>query len=45
MTKELAAEWKKNADLLSVVNSLRNDFPDLSFHMVRLLSVLKSIDC
>lgn len=42
--EEFAAEWKKNADLLSVVEALKNDFPDLDFLIIRLLGILKSID-
>lgn len=43
MSEELAAEWKKNSDLISIVEALKNDFPDLDFHIARLLCMLKSI--
>lgn len=44
MNEEFAAEWKKNSDLISVVEALKNDFPFLDFQITRLLNMLKSID-
>lgn len=44
MSEELATEWKKNSDLISIVEALKNDFPDLDFHITRLLCILKSIN-
>jgi len=44
MNEEFLAEWKKNADLISVVEALKNNFPDLDFQIIRLLNIIKSID-
>lgn len=44
MKDEFSDEWKKNSDLISVVEALKNDFPYLDFQITRLLYILKSID-
>jgi len=44
MNEEFATEWKKNCDLIYVVEALKNDFPDLDFQITRLLNILKLID-
>lgn len=44
MNDEFSDEWKKNSDLISVVDALKNDFPFLDFQITRLLYILKSID-
>lgn len=44
MNEECATEWKKHSDLISVLEALKNDFPDLDFQITRLLYILKSID-
>ncbi|KAE9542832.1 hypothetical protein AGLY_002743 [Aphis glycines] len=44
MKDEFSDEWKKNSDLISVVEALKNDFPYLDFQIARLLYILKSID-
>lgn len=44
MNEEFAAEWKKNSDLISVVEALKNDFPHLDFQITRLFNILKSIN-
>lgn len=44
MKDEFSDEWKKNSDLISVVEALKNDFPFLDFQITRLLYILKSID-
>eukprot|EP00102_Acyrthosiphon_pisum_P020925 XP_016658135.1 PREDICTED: coiled-coil domain-containing protein 40 [Acyrthosiphon pisum] len=44
MNDEFSDEWKKNSDLISVVDALKNDFPFLDFQITRLLCILKSID-
>lgn len=42
MNKEFTAEWKKNSDLISVVEVLKIDFPDLYVQIIRLLSMLNA---
>jgi hypothetical protein len=44
MDDEFSDEWKKNSDLISVVEALKNDFPYLDFQITRLLYILKSIE-
>lgn len=44
MDEEFSVEWKKNADVISVVEALKNDFPYLDFQIARLMYTLKSID-
>lgn len=44
MNEEFVTDWKKNSDLISVVEALKNDFPYLDFQITRLLNILKSID-
>lgn len=44
MTEEFAAEWKKNSELISVTQALKNDFPYLDFQITRLLNILTSIE-
>jgi len=44
MNEEFTTEWKKNSDLIYVVEALKNDFPDLDFQITRLLNILKLID-
>lgn len=42
MNEEFTAEWKKNSDLISVVEALKNDFPYLDVQITRLSSMLKT---
>lgn len=42
MKEEFAAESKKNSDLISVVEALKNDFPYLGHQIIRLLSILEA---
>jgi len=44
MNDEFSNEWKKNSDLISVIEALKNDFPYLDFQITRLLYILKSND-
>lgn len=44
MNEEFSVEWKKNSDLICVLEALKNDFPDLDFQTTRLLIILKLID-
>jgi hypothetical protein len=44
MNEEFVAEWKKNADLISIVEGLKNDFPYFDFQITRLLNILQSVD-
>lgn len=44
MNEVFAAEWKKNADLISVAEGLKNDFPYLDFQITCVLNILNSID-
>lgn len=44
MNEEFVAECKKNSDLVSVVEALKNDFPYLDFQITRLFNILKSIN-
>lgn len=37
------SERKKNSDIISVVEALRNDFPHLNVQITRLFNMLKSI--
>lgn len=43
MNEDHAVEWKRNSDLISVVEALKNDFPYMDFQITRLLSILKAI--
>jgi hypothetical protein len=43
MNDELAAGLKINSDLTSVVEALKNDFPNLNIQITRMLFILKSI--
>lgn len=42
MNEEHGVEWKKNSDLISVVEALKNDFPYLDFQITRLINILKA---
>lgn len=44
MNEEFTSEWKKNSELISVTEALKNDFPYLDFQIIRLLNILKSIE-
>lgn len=44
MNEVLEAERKKNTELISVLEALKNDFPDLDFQITHLLDILKSIE-
>lgn len=43
MNEDYATEWKRNSDLISVVEALKNDFPYMDFQIIRLLNILKAI--
>lgn len=42
MNDALAAELKINSDLVSIVEALKNDFPNLDVQITRMLCLLKS---
>lgn len=42
MNDELEASLKMNSNLISVVENLKNDFPNLSVQITRMLFILKS---
>ncbi|XP_050424677.1 putative leucine-rich repeat-containing protein DDB_G0290503 [Adelges cooleyi] len=44
MNEEITTNWKKNADIINVVETLKNDFPDLNYQIIRLINLLTSID-
>lgn len=44
INEEYSTEWKKNSDLISVVEALKNDFPYLDFQITRLINILKTIN-
>ncbi|VVC24084.1 Hypothetical protein CINCED_3A023271 [Cinara cedri] len=44
MNEVFEAERKKNTELISVAEALKNDFPDLDFQLTHLLDILKTIE-
>lgn len=44
MDEEFETERKKNANVISVIETLKNDFPELEFQIIRMLNMLKSIE-